>query len=212
MNKTVIVFGATGGTGQKICEQLSERKIQHCAFVRKGSDEKITSKNTQVMYGNVLNEQDIENLLKTHECTDVVIALGSRDLKKSNIRSEGTKNIVDALNKRTIKSRIHVVSALGVRDSWNQLNWFGKLLCKVLLKNTMNDHEIQEKVVIESNNPYHIVRPVGLTDGMATGNIINQTEGFLPNNDISRADVAKYVVDSLLAEKTGFSSICKGNT
>jgi nucleoside-diphosphate-sugar epimerase len=212
MNKTFIEFGATGVTGQKICEQLSERKIQHCAFVRKGSDEKITSKNTQVMYGNVLNEQDIENLLKTHECTDVVIALGSRDLKKSNIRSEGTKNIVDALNKRTIKSRIHVVSALGVRDSWNQLNWFGKLLCKVLLKNTMNDHEIQEKVVIESNNPYHIVRPVGLTDGMATGNIINQTEGFLPNNDISRADVAKYVVDSLLAEKTGFSSICKGNT
>jgi hypothetical protein len=211
MNKKVIVFGATGKTGQEICKQLNEREIQHTAFIRKGSEEKIKSKNTLLLFGNVLNELEIESVLKTNEFTDVVISLGSRDLKNSNIRSKGTINIVDALNKLSINCKIHVISALGVNESWNQLNWFGKLICKVLINSTMKDHGLQEEAVVNSSQKFHIIRPVGLTDGMPTGKILNQTEGFLPNNDIARADVAKYLVDSLIADKTGFSCICKGN-
>jgi hypothetical protein len=211
MNKRVIVFGATGKTGQKICEQLNECEIQHTAFIRKGSEEKIKSKNTELFYGDVLNEEDIEKVFKTNEFTDVVIALGSRDLKKSNIRSKGTKNIVDVLNKLCINCKIHVVSALGVNDSWNQLNWFNKLICNILIKSTMKDHGLQEKIVVNSSQKFHVIRPVALTDGMPTGNILNQTEGFLPNNDIARADVAKYLVDGIVTDYTGFSSICKGN-
>ncbi len=211
MNKKVIVFGATGKTGEKICEQLNEREIQHTAFIRRGSEEKIKSKNTELVYGNVLQEEEIENIFKTTEFTDVVIALGSRDFKKSNIRSKGTKNIIDVLNKLGVNRKIHVVSALGVNDSWNQLSWFNKLICKILINSTMNDHGLQEDMVVNSGQKFHIIRPVGLTDGIATGKVLNQTKGFLPNNDISRADVAKYIVDNLLADKTGFSSICKGN-
>jgi len=211
MNKKVLVFGATGKTGQNICEQLNEREIQHTAFLRRGSEKKIKSKNTQLIYGNVLQEEEIENIFKTNEFTDVVIALGSRDLKKTNIRSIGTKNIIDALTNLGINCKIHVVSALGVNDSWAQLSWFNKLICNILIKNTMNDHRLQEDIVTNSPQRFHIIRPVGLTNGIAIGKVINQTEGFLPNNDISRADVAKYIVDNLLADKTGFSSICKGN-
>jgi hypothetical protein len=211
MNKKVIVFGATGKTGQNICEQLSDREIQNTAFVRMGSEEKIKSKNTELVYGNVLNEEEVENIFKTNEFTDVVIALGSRDFKKSNIRSKGTKNIIDVMNKLGTNCKIHIVSALGVNDSWNQLSWFNKLICKILIKNAMNDHGLQEDIVKNSAQKFHIIRPVGLTDRIAIGKVINQTEGFLPYNDISRADVAKYIVDNLLADKTGFSSICKGN-
>lgn len=211
MKKKVIVFGATGKTGNKICEQLNENEIQHTAFIRKGSEEKIKSKNTALFYGSVLNEEDIEKVFLANEFTDVVISLGSRDLKKSYIRSKGTRNIVDVLNKLSINCKIHVISALGVNNSWDQLNWFGKLICKVLINSTMKDHGLQEDIVVNSSQKFHIIRPVGLTDGIATGKILNQTEGFLPNNDITRADVAKYLVDGIITEKTGFSSICKGN-
>jgi hypothetical protein len=211
MKKKVIVFGATGKTGNKICEQLNENEIQNIAFIRKGSEEKIKSKNTELFYGNVLNKEDIEKAFLANEFTDVVISLGSRDLKKSSIRSKGTKNIVDILNKLSINCKIHVISALGVNNSWNQLNWFGKLICKVLINSTMKDHGLQEEIVVNSSQKFHIIRPVALTDGMPTGKILNKTEGFLPNNDITRADVAIYLVDGIITEKTGFSSICKEN-
>jgi hypothetical protein len=55
---------------------------------------------------------------------------------------------------------------------------------------------------------YHIIRPVGLADGDGSAQIHNITKGFLPSNKISRADVAKYLVDNLKVDKQGFSSIC----
>lgn len=209
MNKKVIIFGATGKTGIKICEQLQELQIPHSALVRKGSEAKITTKDTNLVSGNVLHKEDVENALKSDNYTDVIIALGSRDLKKTLIRSDGTKNIVDALSKLSQKSKIHVISALGVGKSWSQLNWFGKLICKVLISNTMTDHNIQEEIVTSSSLEFHIVRPVGLTDGELSGNVICKNEGTMPSDKISRADVALYLVESMVDNKSGFSSICK---
>lgn len=211
MNRKVIVFGATGNTGVKICEQLQEYKIPHFAFVRKGSENKIVSQNTGLIFGNVLNSEDIENAFKTNEFTDVVICLGSRDLKKTQIRSQGTKNIVEVLNKLSIKNKIHIISALGVGNSWQQLNWFGKLICKILISNTMNDHTIQEETITKSSFEFHIIRPVGLTNGELSGKVLNQTEGMMPSNQISRADVARYLVENMVNNKVGFSSICASN-
>jgi len=211
MNRKVLVFGATGKTGIKICEQLNESKISHVAFVRNHPENKTVLQNTELIYGNVLNEADIVNALKANAFTDIVISLGSRDFKNTNIRSAGTKNILEVLNKLSINCKIHVISALGVGESWAQVDWFGKLICKVLIRNTMKDHEAQEKIVINSNFKFHILRPVGLTDGELTGKTLNQTQGFLPSNQISRADVAKYLVDNLRNDKIGFSSICKAN-
>lgn len=208
MNRKVIVFGATGNTGIQICEQLHACSIPHAAFVRCGSENKMVLENTELIVGDALQCEDIENAFKTNEFTDVVICLGSRDLKKTHIRTEGSKNIVDVLNKLSIKCKIHVVSALGAGNSWSQLNWFGKLICKILISNTMNDHTAQEAVITKSSHEFHIVRPVGLTDGKLSANVLNQTQGLMPSNQISRADVALYLVESMLLNKTGFSSIC----
>jgi len=211
MTRRVIVFGATGKTGIKICEQLHNSQLAHSAFVRKGSENKIATKDTELIYGDVLNAADIENVLKSNEFTDIIISLGSKDLKKSLIRSTGTKNIVDALQKQSINSKIHMVSALGGGDSWDQMNWLGKLICKVLIRNTMLDHNIQEEIVTISSQEFHIVRPVELTNGELTGKIHDQKQGFLPGSKISRADVAKYLVEGMLNNKNGFSSICKSD-
>jgi len=211
MTRKIIVFGATGKTGIKICEQLHDSQLEHSAFVRKGSENKITTENTELIYGDVLNKADIENVFKSNEYTDIVISLGSKDLKKSLIRSTGTKNIVDVILEQSIKSKIHIVSAFGVGDSWDEMNWVGKLICKVLIRNTMLDHNLQEEIVTKSLKEFHIVRPVELTNGDLTGKIHDHKEGFLPSSKISRADVAKYLVEAMLNNKNGFSSICKSN-
>jgi hypothetical protein len=211
MNRKVIVFGASGKTGIKICEQLQNSQLTHSAFVRKGSENKITTEDTEFIYGDVLNKTDIEDIFKSNDYTDIIISLGSKDLKKSLVRSTGTKNIVEVLQKHSTKSKIHIVSALGVGDSWDQMNWVGKLICKVLIRNTMLDHNLQEEIVTKSSLEYHIIRPVELTNGELSGKLHDQKQGFLPWSKISRADVAKYLVEAMLNNKNGFSSICRSN-
>jgi uncharacterized protein YbjT (DUF2867 family) len=72
----------------------------------------------------------------------------------------------------------------------------------------MEDHTAQENQVMNSSFPYHIIRPVGLKDGEALGQIHVQNAGKLPSSTIQRADVAKFLVDSLMKGETGVNGIC----
>lgn len=210
MDRIIIVFGATGNTGIKICEELNSLNIKHSAIVRKGSETKVNTALTDLIQGDVLNKDDIEKVLTAQSFTDVIIALGSRDLKGGYIRSNGTKNIVEVLKEHKLVSKVHVISAHGVRESWNGLKWYEKLISKLLLGKTMKDHELQENIVITNPGGYNIIRPVALKDGPSTGNIHSQKDGPLPVGYISREDVAKYLVASLLSDNNGAISICKG--
>jgi nucleoside-diphosphate-sugar epimerase len=209
MNRNIIVFGATGKTGQLICKELELNNLNYTVFVREQSANKIVDSAVKIKTGNVLNTEDVQLAFDKESFSDVIIALGSKDLKGSGIRSNGTKNIIDALNNTQSKSHIHAISALGVGESWTQLNWFGKLISNLLIKPTMNDHNEQEKYLKGNSLPYHILRPVGLKDGASKGEVHVQNEGFLPSNSIQRADVSKFLVKSLLENKTGVSGICQ---
>ena len=208
MNRNVIVFGATGKTGACICTELENNNIPYSVFVRKESSKKITDTSIKIITGDVLNAQDVQLAFIDKKYTDVIVALGSKDLKKSNIRSIGTKHIVNAIKDTQPNTPIHIISALGVGNSWDQLKGPAKLMCKVLISNTMKDHNKQEEFVTNNTYPYHIIRPVGLKDGDSTG-VHVQNEGYLPSNSIQRVDVAQFLVQSLLDDKRGFSGICQ---
>jgi nucleoside-diphosphate-sugar epimerase len=209
MNRKVIVFGATGKTGSHICKALGSKDIPYTVFVRAESSKKIEKSAIEMKKGDVLNAQDVEQAFQQEDYTDVIISLGSKDLKSTKIRSIGTRNIIEAMTKNQSKANIHVVSALGIGESWNQLKWYAKLMVKVLIKNAMEDHKAQEDIVKNSPFPYHILRPVGLTDADASGEVHIQNEGYLPKDTIPRVDVAHFLVDSLLKGKTGISGICQ---
>ncbi len=209
MNRNIIVFGATGKTGQLICKELERNELTYSVFVREQSISKMSSSSGKTVSGNVLNADDVKLAFDGESFSDVIIALGSKDLKGAGIRSVGTKNILDALNNAKIKPHIHAISALGVGESWSQLNWFGKLISNLLIKSTMNDHNKQEGYLKKSALPCHIIRPVGLKDGDSKGEVLVQNEGPLPSNAIQRVDVARFLVKSLLENKTGVSGICQ---
>ncbi len=208
MDRKVLVFGATGKTGLELIKSLKTAKIDFSLFVREQSTAKLGGEQYDIIVGDVLDPQAVYNAVLKHNFTDIIISLGSQAIKNAGIRAEGTKHIIDALKGNQKTAKIHVVSALGVGESASQLNWLSKLFVKFLLKSVMKDHEAQEKIVRESGQAFHIIRPVGLKDGDATGNVLVQNQGVLPKNTIQRADVAQYLVDSLVEEKAGFSSIC----
>ena len=207
MKHKVIVFGASGATGVKICEALAKFNIEHTAFVRKGSETKLTTPASKIYFGEVLNYDDVEKALKSDLYSDVIIALGSHSLKDDSIRSKGTENIVTVLNNNQINAKVHAVSANGVGESANGLSWFNKLIVRLFLKNAMKDHEKQEGIVETNPGGYHIVRPVGLRNYPAKGNVCSDSNGKVPKNVISREDVAEYIVNSMLQGIDGKHSI-----
>jgi nucleoside-diphosphate-sugar epimerase len=209
MKRNILIFGATGKTGNQICKELQLRKIKSSIFVREESSKKIEPDGMRLILGNVLNIKDVQAAFKNESYTDVVIALGSKDLKKSVVRSKGTEHIIKAMEENQIKSNIHLISAMGVGNSWNQLKWHSKLISNLLLKSVMIDHQLQEEFVTQSSYQYHIIRPVGLKDGESKGGVHVQPEGYLPSNTILRADLAKYLMDSLEENQTGISAVCQ---
>ncbi len=211
MIRNVIVFGATGKTGIQICRELEIEKLTYAVFVRENSFNKLVNSSVLIKQGDVLNAHDVESAFNDEDFTDVIIALGSKDLKNTKIRSIGTKNIVDAMTKTESKANIHVLSALGIGESWSQLKWPAKLISNVLIKSTMNDHSKQEDAVRASSLPHHIIRPVALKDGESDGEAHVQNVGFLPSNSIQRVDVARFIVKNLLDNKQGRSGICENS-
>ena len=208
MNKKILVFGATGNSGIEICRDLDSKRINYSAFVRRGSETKIKVLQPNILFGDVLNTIDVDRVLKENDFTDVIIALGSRDFRGGEIRSNGTKHIVNSLNSNQKIAKLHVISANGVGNSWKNLKWFEKLICKLLISKAMKDHESQEEIVSSNKGGYHIIRPVGLTNETGSKNIIVEEKNALPNSKVSRTNVAKYLVDSLLDGKSGKFSIC----
>jgi putative NADH-flavin reductase len=126
----------------------------------------------------------------------VLSALGVRQLRKNSILSEGTGNLIRAMQKLGVK-RLIVESSLGVGDSVDHLTGFYKWFwLPVLMKNIFADKEIQESLIRASGLDWVIVRPAILTNGTRTGDYrVGATSSF--RRKISRADTAEFMLKQL---------------
>jgi len=196
MNKRILIFGATGGTGQELVRQCLEQNYAVTAFVRSPQKMKQSHPNLNVIKGDVLNSDDVLDAVANQ---DVVFCnLGMPASDKSSLRTDGTANIVKAMKARGV-DRFICQTSLGFGDSTEVLPWHMKyLIVPFILKNAFKDHETQEKVVEQSNLNWTIVRPGNLTNGKKTG---EYRHGFKSTEKIklkvSRADVAHFMLSNI---------------
>jgi hypothetical protein len=122
--------------------------------------------------------------------------------RKTNTLSEGTRNIVRAMEKLGAK-RFVCESSLGIGDSKGQLGFlYNYVLIPVLLRNIFADKEVQEKIIRESKLEWVIVRPAVLTSGKRTGvyrSGFDATDKSIQTK-ISRADVADFMLEQLAGD------------
>ena len=122
---------------------------------------------------------------------------------KGTIRSEGTKNIIRAMEKVGVP-RLICQSTLGVGDSRGNLNFFWKyIMFGGLLRQAYADHVSQEEYVRQSHLDWMIVRPGAFTDGSRTGEYRHGFPGIDKTTKlkISRADVADFMLKLLADNK-----------
>jgi putative NADH-flavin reductase len=194
----LIIFGSTGATGRQVVAQALEQGHDVTAFAR--SPEKLDQKHEklQVIEGNVLDFASVERAIQGQDV--VLCTLGLRAIMdKSNLRANGTKNIIRAMEKTGVK-RFICQSSAGVGDSSDTLPFLMKyLIVPFMLRRVWADHEIQENYIKESHLDWIIARPAALTDGEHTG---SYQQGFTAENKtvtskISRADTADFMLRQL---------------
>jgi len=193
MKKKIVIFGATGGTGQALVQEALNNNYEVKAFVRSPEKLKVVHRNLKVIKGDVLKYQDVLNAIDAQDL--VFCNLGMPASDKSTLRTDGTTNIVKAMEEKKAK-RFICQTSLGFADSKEVLPWHMKyLIVPFILKNAFKDHELQEAVVEKSNLDWTIVRPGNMTNGKQTG---EYKHGFEPTEKIklkvSRSDVAHFML------------------
>ena len=193
----LIIFGSTGGTGHQIVTQALEQGHDVTAFAR--FPERLDQKHEklQVIKGNVLDFASLERAIQGQDV--VLCTLGLPPMDKSNLRANGTKNIIRAMEKTGVK-RFICQSSAGVGDSSDTLPFLMKyLIVPFMLRRAFADHEIQENYIKESQLDWIIVRPVTITDGERTGSYQHgyTTDNKTVTNKISRADTADFMLKQL---------------
>ena len=188
----IALFGATGGTGQQLLEQAIKSGHQVTALVRDPA--KLDRKNSAltVIAGNVLQPADVDKVVSGADA--VICSLGNTSNNPDMMVTQGTRNIIDAMQRLNVR-RLIVVSSLGVGDSKDQVPFFFKVLMKTALRKTMEDKEAQEAAVRASRLDWTIVRPGGLTNDPPTGTY--RVGADLTAGRITRADVADFILKEL---------------
>ncbi len=163
----LLVFGATGGTGREIVAQALDQEHLVTAFVRNPAAITTKHEKLKLAQGDVLDYPSVEATVQGQDA--VLSALGVRKLRKNTVLSDGTRNIIRAMEQHGVK-RFVCESSLGVGDSRGQLGWvFNLFIVPLFLRNIFRDKEVQEQYIKRSKLDWIIVRPAVLTSGPRTG-------------------------------------------
>ena len=209
----LIVFGATGGTGQHLVKQALAQGHMVTAFVRNPAKFGVSHTGLRIVQGDVLDAASVEQAVSGHDA--VLAALGAPARDTNKVRSEGTRNIISAMEKTGVR-RLVCQTSLGYGDSIQVLDrtpfYFRHIIVPFFLRRAFADHQLQEDLIQRSRLDWIIVRPGNLTDGERTG---RYRHGFQATDktitvNISRADVADFMLGQLsdntyLRKTTGLS-------
>lgn len=128
----------------------------------------------------------------------VIVCLGSTGLSDTSTLTTGTRNVIAAMQQHEV-SRLIVISAAGVGESWRQIGWMSRILFKTMLRNVFNDHIAQEALVKQADLDWTIVRAGILTDKPAHGDY--RADNTAKTGKIARADLADFLVKQVSDER-----------
>ena len=195
----ITIFGATGLTGKEVVTQALEAGHEITALIRTPSKMESAKPGVEIVNGDVFDIASVERAVTGRDA--VICVLG--DGRSGNVRSEGTKNIIQAMQKAGVR-RLICQSSLGVGDSRGNLNFLWKhVMFGLLLRKAYADHVRQEEYVMQSDLDWTIVRPGAFTKGPRTG---KYRHGFSAADKsvtlkISPADTADFILKQL-ADRT----------
>jgi putative NADH-flavin reductase len=197
----VIIFGATGFSGQAILAEAIKQGHEVTVLVRDSSKVKINHNNLRIVEGNVLDSQKVAFVIQNQEAVIQCLGVGGKgDGKPTTFISDATKIIVDEMQKLNIK-RLIAMSNVGAGNSVAFQPWF---FTKIILPYFMNwlkviieDKNRMESIIMNCNLDWTIVRCPNIVDKTAKGKYNATLDGNGLKLSITLPDLSKFMVDQL---------------
>lgn len=202
--KTVLIIGATQGTGLEAAKMLSKEGAAIRIFARNIPKAREVLDDTVTIIGGDL--RDPKRLPEAFEGADHLIftaGVTKRPCSEELIRStefEGMKRTLEAARKAGFGGRIAFLSSIGVTNP----NWASRLLNKVK-GNALKWRLAMEDLIRESGFDYAIVRAGYLMNSVSRKQIsLSQTEFALElRYRIGRKEAAEVLVESIRNPEAG---------
>lgn len=193
----VLILGATGHLGRYVTQAALDGGHTVTAFARNPGSLNISHEQLILHAGNAYNPEEVSDAVAGQDV--VIVTLGSGKSRNNTLRSDGTRNVISAMEKHGV-DRLITQTTLGCQETWDTLNFYWKyVMFGAIIKPIFKDHEKQERLTQESKLDWTIVRPSAFTDGPDTGEL---RVGFPASESglkltVAKAEVANVIVDQL---------------
>ncbi len=193
----LLVFGATGPTGQQVVAQALRQGHELTVFVRNSAQLAVSDDRLRVVVGSVPDDADaIAAAVRGQDA--VISALGVRSsLKSSSLISRSMQAIVPAMERNGVR-RLIFTSAFGVGDTRRDAPLLPRIMYRLLLTDIFADKADGERYLRSSSLDWTLVYPVLLSNGPRTGKYrVGEHLDLHGLPRVSRADVADFILTQL---------------
>ncbi|MEM7656902.1 MAG: SDR family oxidoreductase [Bacteroidota bacterium] len=202
--KSIALFGGTGRTGLPFLQQALEAGHPVKALARtpeKWSESLRQHPKLTIVQGDVLNQADVTQTIAGSEV--VVSLFGHTKNSPEWLQTNGTKLIVAAMQEHKVQ-RILSLSGGGLpfpeKDQPKFMDHLIRTVMKLFFAKVLNDAIKHHQVLQESGLNWSIVRGPRLTDAPASGSYRVGWVGVDAGTQISRADLAAFLL-TLIEDK-----------
>lgn len=195
------IFGATGETGRHLVKQALERGHEVTAFTRSPEKLPINSDRLTVVQGDVRNADKVNEAIAGVDA--VLSALGPAENKPVFTVTEGTQNILDAMNRYGV-ARLVVSAGAGVGDPNDEPKLFNhaiNFLLKIVSRWVYEDMRRTVDLVRGSHVKWTVVRVPMLTDDEPTADVKVGYVGKGLGPRLTRADMARFMLDQVESDE-----------
>jgi len=203
----LIIFGATGGTGQEVVKQALNNGHKVTIIIRRALSFPFQHPQLKIVQGDVLQLSTFAGEMQGKDAVISCLGVGS-SRKPTTLYSEGIQNIVAAMELAGV-DRLVCISA-GALYVNKQMGFFVRLLTKLVLqkifKEMYDDMRLMEVIVEKSKLNWTIVRPPMLKDTPLTGIYRTAIATHIKRPfSIGRADLAHFML-SILGDLQTFAT------
>ena len=195
----IVVFGASGRTGELVVEKALEEDYEVVAFVRDREKLDHTVDGVTIVEGDALNYEDVKRA--TCKGDSAVSTIGHAKGSPKYVQTESIKNIITAMNDCDVKRLISMTGA-GVRAPEDNPGFVDRLFSLALNltnKAVAEGAKRHARLIKESKLDWTIVRALRLTDD-PQGNYNISYVGKDTRTKTRRSDVAEFIVQELEKE------------
>ena len=199
----ILLLGATKGLGKEILKEALSLGFEINCLVRNTKKFPVEQNNIRVFEGDATSSIDLENAVQDSKIIISTLNVMRKNLfpwsnitNDKNTISKSSKNIIEISKRKKVKHLISV-SAWGVNESLDQIPiWFKLLIKNSNLKYPYIDHGKSEKLLVNSNLNWTILRPSALVNFLNNHQVKESISlKNKPSLIISRKSLAKFIIN-----------------